>query len=208
MKRVIEIFCKHSLRLNVNAEQWSLLLFVLLLNRTDESRWYPVTICWEYQSPESPLDCKEIKPFNLKGNQPWILIGRTDAETPVFSSSDVNSWLIGKVPDAGKDWGQKENRGWNGWMASPMQWTWTEANFVRWWGRERAGVLQSMGLQKVWHDWATEQQQLEHEASLVAQIVKNLPAVQETWVWSLGQEDPLEKRTTTHSNILACAVCA
>ena len=64
----------------------------------------------EYQSPESPLDCKEIKPFNLKGNQPWILIGRTDAETPVFSSSDVNSWLIGKVPDAGKDWGQKENR--------------------------------------------------------------------------------------------------
>ena len=58
-----------------------------------ESRWYPVTICWEYQSPESPLDCKEIKPFNLKGNQPLILIGRTDAEaeTPVFSSSDVNS---------------------------------------------------------------------------------------------------------------------
>ena len=97
MKIVVEIFCKHSLRLNVNAEQWSLLLFVLLLNRLSpdesESRWYPVTICWEYQSPESPLDCKEIKPFNLKGNQPIILIGRTDAEaeTPVFSSSDVNS---------------------------------------------------------------------------------------------------------------------
>ena len=54
---------------------------------------------------ESPLDSKEIKPVNLKGNLPWILIGRTDAEaeSPVFWSPDVNSQLIGKVPDAGKD---------------------------------------------------------------------------------------------------------
>ena len=52
------------------------------------------------KTPESPLDSKETKPVNLKGNQPWILIGRTDAEdeTPVFLSSDVNSWLIGKSP--------------------------------------------------------------------------------------------------------------
>ena len=57
------------------------------------------------KTPESPLDRKEIKPVNLKENQTWILLGRTDAEveTPVFSSSDVNSWLIGKVPDTGKD---------------------------------------------------------------------------------------------------------
>ena len=48
---------------------------------------------------ESLLDSKEIKPVNLKGNQPWILIGRTDAEAPVFWSSDANRWLIGKVPD-------------------------------------------------------------------------------------------------------------
>ena len=56
------------------------------------------------------LDSKEIKPLNLKGNQLWIHIGRTDAEaeTPISWSSDVNNWLIGKVPDAGKDWGQKE----------------------------------------------------------------------------------------------------
>ena len=53
---------------------------------------------------ESSLDSKEIKPVNLKGNLPWILIGRTDAEdeSPVFWSPDVNSQLIGKVPDAGK----------------------------------------------------------------------------------------------------------
>ena len=56
----------------------------------------------------NPLDSKYIKPVNLKGNQPWILIGRTDpeAEAPVFWSPDVNSWLTGKVPDAGKNWGQ------------------------------------------------------------------------------------------------------
>jgi len=64
------------------------------------------------KTPESPLDSEEIKPVNLKGNQPWKLIGRTDAEAeaPVFWSLDVNSWLNGKVPDAGKDWGQKEKR--------------------------------------------------------------------------------------------------
>ena len=54
---------------------------------------------------ESPLDSKDIKPVNLKVNQPYVLIGRTDAEaeTPVLWSFDVNSRLIGKVPDAGKD---------------------------------------------------------------------------------------------------------
>ena len=52
------------------------------------------------------------KPVNLKGNQPWIPVGRTDAEAeaPVFWSSDVISQLIGKVPHAGKGWGQKEKR--------------------------------------------------------------------------------------------------
>ena len=51
-----------------------------------------------------PLDSKEIKLVNLKGDQPWVYPGRTDAETPVFCSSDVNRQLIGKVRDAGKDW--------------------------------------------------------------------------------------------------------
>ena len=73
--------------------------------------WCIRTVVQE-KAPESDLDNKEIKPVNLKGNQPWILIGRTDAEaeTPIFWSSDVNSWLTGKVSDAGKDWGQKEKR--------------------------------------------------------------------------------------------------
>ena len=61
---------------------------------------------------ESPLDCKEIKPVNPKGNQPWIFIGRTDAkaEAPIFWPPDGKSWLIGKDPDAGKDWEQE--KGW------------------------------------------------------------------------------------------------
>ena len=61
---------------------------------------------------ESPLDSKEIKPVDLKGDQPWILFGRTDSETPVSCSFDVNSRPIGKVPNAGKDRGQKEKRVW------------------------------------------------------------------------------------------------
>ena len=59
---------------------------------------------------ESPLDCKEIQPVHPKGNQPWTFIGRTDAEaeTPILWPPDGKSWLIGKDPDAGKDWGQEE----------------------------------------------------------------------------------------------------
>ena len=59
---------------------------------------------------ESPLDCKEIQPVNPKGNQSWMFIGRTDAEaeTPILWSPDAKNWLIGKDPDAGKDWRQEE----------------------------------------------------------------------------------------------------
>ena len=87
-------------------------------------------ICWS-GLPFPPPECQRIDAFKLWCwrrllkdsrtarranqsvlNQPWILVGRTDAEAedPVFWSSDANSWLIGKVPDAGKDWGQKEKR--------------------------------------------------------------------------------------------------
>ena len=59
---------------------------------------------------ENPLDCKEIKPVNPKENQSWIFIGRTDAETetPLVWPPDAKNWLIGKDPDAGKDWTQEE----------------------------------------------------------------------------------------------------
>ena len=54
------------------------------------------------------LGCKEIKPVNPKGNQPWKFIEKTDAEAPIFWPPDVKSQLVGKDPDARKDWGQKE----------------------------------------------------------------------------------------------------
>ena len=59
---------------------------------------------------DSPLDCKEIKPVNPQGNQPWIFLGRTDAEAeaPILCPADSKSLLIGKDPDAGKDWRQEE----------------------------------------------------------------------------------------------------
>ena len=60
------------------------------------------------KAPESPLDCKEIQPVHPKGDQSWMFTGRTDAEAPSFRTPDAKSRLIGKDPDAGKDWGQEE----------------------------------------------------------------------------------------------------
>ena len=59
---------------------------------------------------ESPLDCKEIQPVHSKGDQPWVFIGRTDAEaeTPILWPPDAKSRLIGKDSDAGRDWGQEK----------------------------------------------------------------------------------------------------
>ena len=59
---------------------------------------------------ESPLDCKEIQPVHSKGDQSWVFGGRTDAKakTPILCPSHVKIWLIGKAPDAGRDWGQGE----------------------------------------------------------------------------------------------------
>ena len=63
---------------------------------------------WCWKTLESPLNYKEIKPVNSKRIQPWIFIGRTDAEAPILWPPNVKNWLIWKDPDAGKDWGQEE----------------------------------------------------------------------------------------------------
>ena len=126
--------------------------------------WVPKNWCfWTVvleKTLESPLDCKGIQPVNLKGNQSWIFIGRTDAEaeTPVLWPPNVKNGLIWKDPDAGKDWKQEEKgmTGWDGWMASSTQWTGVWASSGSWWWTGRPGMLQSMGSQRVAHDWATE----------------------------------------------------
>ena len=73
------------------------------------NKWCFSTVLLE-KTLESPLDCKEIQPVDPKGNQSWIFIGRTDAEaeTPVLWPPDAKNWLIGKDPDAGKDWSLEE----------------------------------------------------------------------------------------------------
>ena len=77
-----------------------------------KQRWMPKNWCfWTVvleKTLESPLDCKEIKPVNPKGNQSWIFIGRTDADAPMLWPPDVKSQIIGKDPDAGKNWGQEK----------------------------------------------------------------------------------------------------
>jgi len=99
---------------------------------------------------ESPLDCKEIKPVNPKGNQPWIFTGGIDVEVLVLWPPDVKSRLIGKDLEAGKDWRQGEEgvRGWGGCIASLTQWTWIWTNSGKQWRTGKPGVLQSMGSQR------------------------------------------------------------
>ena len=74
-----------------------------------QKNWCFWTVVLE-KTLESPLVCKEIKPVNLKGNQSWIFIGKIDAEVEalILWPPDANNWLIGKDPDAGRDWGQEE----------------------------------------------------------------------------------------------------
>ena len=100
-------------------------------------------------SPAHLMDSKEIKPVNSKGDQPWKLTGRTDAEleAPVLWPRDAKSWLTGKDPDAGKDEGKRRGqKGWDCWMASLTQWTWTWVNSGRWLGTGRPGKYYSWAL--------------------------------------------------------------
>ena len=97
-----------------------------------------------------------------EGDQPWIFTGRADAESEalVFWSSDVNRWLIGKVPHAGKDCGQKEKRVSEDEMAGQYHRCneYELGNSGRCWGTGRPGMLQSMELKRIGHGCMTEQQ--------------------------------------------------
>ena len=110
---------------------------------------------------ESPSDSREIKRVHLySGDQPWIFIGRTDAEAeaPILWPPGVKThwkrpWCWERLRAGGGG-----GRGWGGWMASLTQWTRVCANSGRWWRTRKPGVLQTMGSQRVGHDLATEQQ--------------------------------------------------
>ena len=122
--------------------------------------WYFWTVVLE-KTLESPLDCKEIQPvlkeiileaslerLNLKLKLQYFghLMEKTDPD------AWKRPWCWARL----KAGGEGDNRGWDGWMSSPTQWTWVWVNSGSWWWTGRPGVLQSMGSQRVRHGWATE----------------------------------------------------
>ena len=131
--------------------------------------WAPKNWCFWNVVPEktleSPLDSKEIKPVNPKGNQPWIFIGRTDveAEAPVLWPSDLKSLLIGKDPDVGGDWEQEEKGetedemvGWHHWL-NGHEFEKTQGDSEG----QRSLVCCSSWVQRFRHKLATEQEQIQ-----------------------------------------------
>ena len=128
-----------------------------------EDGWAPKNWCFRTvvleKTVESSLYSKEFKPVNPKENQPWIFVGRTnaEAEAPVIwhLMQRADSWKRPWCWERLKAGGEAGNRGWDDWMASLTQWTWAWANSRRWWRTRKPGVLQSMGSQRVRHNWAT-----------------------------------------------------
>ena len=122
---------------------------------------YIIQTIYEWYISLSPLDCKEIQLVNPKGNQSWIFIGKTDAEaeTPIFGHLIWKELTHLKRPwcwERLKVGGEGDDRGRDGWMASLTRWTWVWVNSRSWWWTGKPGVLQSMGSQRVRHDWGTE----------------------------------------------------
>ena len=135
---------------------------------------------------ESPLDCKEIQPVHPKGNQPWIFIGRTDAEaeTPILWPPDAKTLMLGNI-EGGRRRGRQRMR-WLDGITDLMDMSLSKLQgslaCCSPWGCKESDTTEQLN----WND-----------------SVKNVPTMQETQVLFLGQEDPLEKRMATHSSILA-----
>ena len=151
---------------------------------------------------ESPLDCKEIRSVHPKGDQSWVFIGSTEAETPLLWPPDAKGWLIWKDPDAGKDWRQEEKGttedemvGWHHHISGHVfesmdmclsQWTCVWAGSGSWWWTGKPGVLPSMESQRVRHrlrDWT----ELKHVKQCFGRLIRN---TEEFWadlgIWSMN----------------------
>ena len=144
------------------------MVFLVVMYRCETIKTIKKAECWKIdafelvleKTLESPLDCKKIQPAHPKGNQSWIFTGRTDAEagTLILWPPDVKNWLIGKDPDASKDWRWEKKGTTNDEMA---EWhhqlngrVWVDSR--SWWWTGRPGMLQLMGSQRIRHDGATE----------------------------------------------------
>ena len=128
--------------------------------------WVPKNWCfWTVvleKTLESPLDCKETQPAHPKEDQSLIFIGRTDAEveapinTLATCCEELTHWKRPWCWERVKVGGEGDDRGWDDWMASPTWWAWVWVSSQSWWWTRKPGVLQSMGSQRVRHNWATE----------------------------------------------------
>ena len=140
---------------------------------------------------ESPLDCKEIQPVHPKGDQSWVFIERTDVEAETLTLATWCEeltylkrpwcWKRLKAGGEGDDWR------WDGWMASPTQWTWVWVNSGSWWWTGRPGMLQSMGSERVGHDWATELNWTETCNYFMTQKLHSWAFIPEKWRLILTQ---------------------
>ena len=109
---------------------------------------------------ESPLDSKEIQPVYSKGNQSWYSLERLRLKPKCQyfgrlmrrTDSLEKTLMLGKIEGGGEG----DDRGWDGWMASPMRWIWIYVDSRSWWWTGRPGMLQSLWSQRVGHDWVTE----------------------------------------------------
>ena len=160
--------------------------------KKDECQRIDVFELWCWRRLESPLNCKEIKPDNHKGNQSWIFIGRTNtkAEAPTLATwcEDLTHWKRPWCWERLKAGGEGDDRGWYGWMASLIRctWVWASSGCWLWTGMHAKPDMLQRGVAESktrFSDW------------------NELNWMQETWVQSLGWEDPLEEGMTTHPSI-------
>ena len=126
--------------------------------------WAPKNWCFWTVAMEKTwesLGLQGKQPVNSKGNQSWIFLGRTDteAETPSTLATwweELTHWKRPRCWKRLKAGGEGNNRRWDGWVVSLTQYTWVWESSRSWWWTVRPGVVQSMGSQRVVHDWATE----------------------------------------------------
>ena len=126
-----------------------------------EEGWCFWTVVLE-KTLESPLDCKEIQPVHSEGDQSWVFFGKNMLKLKLQYSGHLmrrvdsleKTLMLGGIGSRRRR--GRDDKGWDGWMASLTQWTWVWVNPGRWWWTGKPGVIWFMGSQRVRHDWATD----------------------------------------------------